>query len=99
RVLVPSYRAADVGLEGAMIAGIMGGYVTGLLSGVLIAIPAQFIGGEALTMPLLAGIGVLGGLLRDMAPDPEEVWRFSPLPDLNIYRFFKEKQNYRHSAF
>ncbi len=28
-------------------------------------------------MPLLAGVGVLGGLLRDLAPDPEEIWRFS----------------------
>ena len=30
-------------------------------------------------MPLLAGIGVLGGLLRDLAPDPDEIWRFSLL--------------------
>ena len=30
-------------------------------------------------MPLLAGVGVLGGLLRDLAPDPEEIWRFSPV--------------------
>jgi two-component system LytT family sensor kinase len=99
RVLVSSYRAADVGLEGCMIAGLLGGYVTGLLSGVLIALPAQIIAGEHLTMPLLAGVGVLGGLLRDVAPDPEEIWHFSPLLDLNIYRFFKAVQNYRHAAY
>jgi len=98
RVLIPTYRAADLGLEACMIAGILGGYVTGLLSGIMIAIPAQ-LAGEYLTMPLLAGVGVLGGLLRDLAPDTEEIWRFSPLPDLNIYRFFKESQNYRRSAF
>ncbi len=31
-------------------------------------------------MPLLPGIGVLGGLLRDLAPNPDEIWRFSLLP-------------------
>src|SRR5688572_463571 len=41
RVVLPVYQAADLGLEGAMIAGILGGYVTGLLSGVLISLPAM----------------------------------------------------------
>jgi two-component system LytT family sensor kinase len=54
---------------------------------------------ERLTMALLAGIGVFGGLLRDCAPDPEDVWRFSPFFDLNIYRFFKESYKYRRTAF
>jgi two-component system, LytTR family, sensor kinase len=38
-------------------------------------------------------------LLRDWAPNPEEVWRISPLPDLNIYRFFAETGDYRRAAF
>src|SRR5436309_15700952 len=50
-------------------------------------------------MPLLAGVGVLGGLLRDFAPSQEEIWRFSPFFDLNIYRFFKESKDYRRTAF
>lgn len=98
RVWLPEYKAADLGLEGSLIAGILGGYVTGLLSGILISIPALLFGHEYLAMPLLAGAGVWGGLLRDIAPDPEAIWRFSPLPDLNIYRFFKG-QDYRHTAF
>jgi len=93
-----AYQAADLGMEGSIIAGIVGGYVTGLLSGVLISLPA-FIHGEYLAMPLLAGVGVLGGLLRDLAPDSEEIWRFSPFFDLNIYRFFKESKDYRRTAF
>ena len=52
-----SYQAVDLGLEGSLIAGILGGYVTGLASGILISIPAM-IKGEYLTMPLLAGLGV-----------------------------------------
>jgi two-component system, LytTR family, sensor kinase len=98
RVVSPTYRAVDLGLEGSLLAGLLGGYVTGLLSGILISIPAM-IDKQHLSMVLLAGVGVLGGLLRDWAPDPEEVWRFSPLPDLNIYRFFTESRNYRRAAF
>jgi len=94
----PSYHGADLGLEGSLLAGLLGGYVTGLTSGVLISLPAMF-NNELLTMPLLAGIGVFGGLLRDCAPDLEDIWRFSPFFDLNIYRFFKEAANYRRTAF
>jgi len=93
-----TYDAADLGLEGSLIAGLLGGYVTGLVSGILISLPALF-GNEWLTLPLLAGVGVLGGLLRDLAASPEDVWRFSPFPDLNIYRFFKEKRNHWRTGF
>lgn len=96
-VAAPNYRAADLGLEGALIAGILGGYVTGLVSGVLISLPAMF-SQEYMSMPMLAGIGVLGGLLRDLAPSPDEIWRFSFF-DLSIYRFFKESKNYQRASF
>jgi two-component system, LytTR family, sensor kinase len=98
RVWSPNYQAADLGLEGSLIAGILGGYVTGLVSGILISAPAVC-NRELLALPLLAGIGVLGGLLRDLAPNPEEIWRFSPFFDLNVYRFFKESRNQRRTAF
>src|SRR6185369_642477 len=39
------------------------------------------------------------GLLRDVAPTKDEIWRFSPFFDLNIYRFFKESKDYRRTAF
>jgi two-component system LytT family sensor kinase len=97
RLLLPNYQVADLGLEGSLIAGILGGYVTGLVSGVLISLPAMF-WGEHLTMPMLAGVGVLGGLLRDLAPHPEEIWRFSFF-DLSIYRFFKESKYYHRASF
>jgi len=99
RVTSKHYYAADLGLEGSLLAGILGGYVTGLVSGILISLPAMFVGREHLTMPLLAGVGVLGGLLRDLATDPEDIWRFSPFPDLNIVRFFRENRNHRRTAF
>jgi two-component system, LytTR family, sensor kinase len=96
-VLMPAYKVADMGLEGSLLAGILGGYVTGLLSGIMISLPAVF-SGDHLAMPLFAGIGVLGGLLRDLAPSPDEIWRFSFF-DLSIYRFFTESKNYRRASF
>ena len=86
RVLNFNYQAVDLGLEGSLIAGMVGGYVTGLLSGVLISLPAVIINGEIMSMPLFAGVGVLGGLLRDIAPEKEDVWRFSPIFSLSPAR-------------
>ena len=34
-------------------------------------------------------MGVLGGLLRDLAPDKEAIWKFSPFPDLSLWRFVR----------
>jgi len=98
RVLTKSYRAVDLGLEGSLLAGVVGGYFTGLVSGVLISLPAMF-AGEWLTMVLFAGVGVLGGLLRDLAPEPEEVWKFSPLLDLSLVRLFRKWSDHRRTAF
>src|SRR5215471_8706401 len=49
-----NYPAVDLGLEGSLIAGILGGYVTGLCSGLLISLPAMCAKGEFLTMTRLA---------------------------------------------
>ena len=72
----------------------VGGYVTGLLSGILISIPAVAIG-ELMTMLLFAGVGVLGGLLRDLAPEKEDVWRFSPIFSLNPRRLLQRTYQLR----
>ncbi len=68
--------------------------MTGLVSGILILIRQR----EYLTMPLLAGLGVLGGLLRDCAADPEDIWRFSPFFDLNLWRFLRQRCSIRWCA-
>ena len=91
------YAAVDLGLEGSLVMGMLGGYVTGLVSGVLISIPAMF-NGELMSMPLLAAVGVLGGLLRDVAPDKEAIWKFSPFPDLTLWRLAR-KRDLRLPAF
>src|ERR1700730_5830337 len=98
RVLNPAYQAVDLGLEGSFLSGLVGGYLTGLMAGALISIPAMF-PGAFMSMPLFAAVGVLGGLLRDIAPDKEEIWRFSPFFDLSLSRLFRLRQDLRRTAF
>ncbi|MEO7653826.1 MAG: histidine kinase [Bryobacteraceae bacterium] len=95
RVVTGSYLAVDLGLEGSLLSGILGGYFTGLISGVIISLPAMF-AGEYLAMPLLAGIGVMGGLVRDCASDTEDIWSFSPLLDL---RYRDRRRALFHTLF
>jgi two-component system LytT family sensor kinase len=96
RVLIPTYQAVDLGLEGSFLSGLVGGYVTGLVSGFLISLPAVF-HHELMAMPLFAGVGVLGGLMRDLAPESEDVWRFSPFFDFALLRFLR--QSLRSTGF
>ena len=98
RVATTTYRAVDLGLEGSLLAGILGGYITGLISGVLISIPAMW-SHEYMSMALFAGVGVLGGLLRDLAPNPEEIWRFSPFYDLSLWRMIGRSEPVRTRLF
>ncbi|HEY2845262.1 MAG TPA: sensor histidine kinase [Bryobacteraceae bacterium] len=83
-----AYQAVDLGMEGSLVMGMLGGYVTGLVAGVCIAIPALF-ESRPLTMLLFAAAGVMGGLLRDLAPDKEFIWKFTPDPTLASVRLLR----------
>lgn len=83
-----AYQAVDLGMEGSLVMGMLGGYVTGLLAGVFIAIPSLF-ESKPLTILLFAAAGVMGGVLRDLAPDKEFIWKFTPFPDLAIVRLLR----------
>jgi two-component system LytT family sensor kinase len=97
RIVTNSYQAVDLGLEGSLVMGMLGGYVTGLLAGVLISVPAM-VHGELLSMPLFAAAGIMGGLLRDLAPDKEFLWRFTMFPDVALFRLLR-KGDLRLPAF
>src|ERR1700712_3143127 len=45
-----NYSALDLGLEGSLLAGITGGYVCGLFTGIIVAIPAMW-NGELAALP------------------------------------------------
>lgn len=83
------YPAIDLALEGAQIAGMLGGYVSGLVTGLCVSVPAMF-NGKYMSMPLFAAAGILGAVMHDLAPQKEDIWYFSPFIDLNLYRLFKQ---------
>jgi len=89
RALTNQYPAIDLALEGATIAGLLGGYVSGLITGLCVSLP-DMVAGKWMSMPLFAAAGIIGGLMHDLAPRREDIWHFSPFVDLNLYRFFKQ---------
>ncbi len=93
-----TYKGVDLALEGTLVLGMVAGYIAGLVGGILVAFPAMF-AGELMTMPLLAGVGVLGGLLRDLAPEKEDIWRFSPFFDLSIWKLLRKRPDLSRATF
>jgi two-component system, LytTR family, sensor kinase len=68
------------------------------VGGMIISIPAM-LHGEILSLPVFALVGLGGGLLRDSASKKEEIWRFSPFPDVNLYRVFQHGREMRSALF
>jgi two-component system, LytTR family, sensor kinase len=83
RLVSPAYRFADLSLEGAFLMGLLGGRVVGPIGGALITIPA-LMAHEWLAMPAAATAGLLGGLIRQLIPDKEDLWNLGPFTFLNI---------------
>src|SRR5882724_9485617 len=77
------YSFADLSLEGAFLMGLLGGRVVGPIGGAIITIPA-LLSHEWLAMPAASTAGLLGGLIRQMIPNKEEIWNFGPFTLLNI---------------
>jgi two-component system LytT family sensor kinase len=87
--ILSHYPYIDLTLEGAVIAGMLGGYVSGLITGLCVSIPDMF-SGKFMSMPLFAAAGIIGALMHDLAPRKEDIWSFSPFVDLNLYRFLRQ---------
>ncbi|HUJ95259.1 MAG TPA: histidine kinase [Terriglobales bacterium] len=88
RFTAKSFVAGDLSFETAIVLGIIGGRLTGVLGGLLLALPAT-LHGELATLPFNVLCGFVAGQLRNLAPDPEEIWSFSPFIDLSIYRLIR----------
>jgi two-component system, LytTR family, sensor kinase len=79
------YRFADLMLEGSFLLGLMGGRVLGPVGGSLIGLPA-LLGHEWIAVPVAAAAGLLGGLIRHVMPNRDDVWHFGPFTFLSIPR-------------
>jgi len=83
-----SFLAGDLSFETAIVLGVIGGRLTGVLGGALVGLPA-LLHGEWATMPFTVICGLVAGQLRDFTPDKEDIWSFSPFIDLSIYRMIR----------
>jgi two-component system LytT family sensor kinase len=76
------YDAADLTLEGALLAGLIAGPYTGALVGALVSFPA-LLAGEFIALPFAVGCGFAGGGLREACPK-ETIWQFTPFVFLDL---------------
>jgi two-component system LytT family sensor kinase len=94
RVLV-GYAFADLSLEGSFLLGLMGGRFAGAAGALLITFPA-FFRSEWFLVGLCALAGLLGGLIREIYPNKDEVWAFGPFPYIAFPRWlatlFRERR-------
>jgi two-component system, LytTR family, sensor kinase len=91
--VILQYQAPDLGMEGAILAGVLGGAVSGMVAGALAAFP-PLLHHELLALPFLVAAGAMGGFARSLAASKDDIWHFSPFFDLNLYRWFRKRFGY-----
>jgi two-component system LytT family sensor kinase len=74
--LLLNYKAADLTLEGAFLAGLVAGPYAGAIVGLMVGLP-PLANGELIALPFAVGCGFAGGGLRELCPK-EAIWHFSP---------------------
>jgi two-component system LytT family sensor kinase len=85
RVRVANFLAADISFEATAILGLLLGPWWAMLGGVALALPAAK-HGEYLALPVNLAVAAVFGAYRRIAGE-ENIWSFSPLIDLSIYRW------------
>jgi two-component system, LytTR family, sensor kinase len=84
RVLL-NYDAADLTLEGALLAGLIAGPYTGAIVGLSMSLPA-LAAGEYGAPFFAVGCGFAGGGFREACPK-EDIWDFSPFVIFSLPRY------------
>jgi two-component system LytT family sensor kinase len=85
RVRVPNFYAADISFEATILMGLLLGPAPAMLGGAALSLPAVW-HGEYWTLPVnLAVAAIIGAFGR--FTDREDVWSFSPMIDLSLYRW------------
>ena len=82
--LLLNYKAADLTLEGAFLAGLIAGPYAGAIVGALLGLP-PLASGEFIALPFAVGSGFAGGGLRELCPK-ESIWHFSPFVFTGLHR-------------
>ena len=87
RTKVSNFLAADISFETVILLGLLLGPGWAMLGGCVLSIPALF-HHEYLALPFNAGLGLAAGLLGRFL-EPEEIWSFTPLVDLSLWRWVR----------
>jgi two-component system, LytTR family, sensor kinase len=85
RTTVPNFLAADLSFETTILLGILVGPLAAMAGGATLAIPA-LLHHEYWSLPVNLAVAAIAGAFGRFA-DPEDVWSFSPMIDLSIYRW------------
>jgi two-component system LytT family sensor kinase len=85
RVRVPNFLAADLSFEGAILIGLVLGPGAALVGGAVLSLPAVW-HGEYWTLPVNLVVAAIAGAFGRIT-DREDIWSFSPMIDLSIYRW------------
>ncbi len=85
RVSVPNFLAADLSFEATILLGLLLGPWAAVVGGATLAVPAM-LHGEFWSLPVNLLVAVVAGGFRQLT-DAEDVWSFSPMIDLSVYRW------------
>jgi two-component system LytT family sensor kinase len=85
RVTVPNFLAADLSFETTILIGVLVGPLAAMAAGTALAVPA-LANHEYWSLPVNLIVAAVAGAFGRIA-DPEEIWSFSPMIDLSIYRW------------
>jgi two-component system, LytTR family, sensor kinase len=94
RVTVPNFLAADISFEATILLGLILGPAYAALGGAAMALPAV-LHHEYWALPVSLLVAAVAGSFSAFA-DEEDIWLFSPLIDLSIYRWFKRNVRRPH---
>jgi len=94
RVRVPNFLAADLSFEATAILGLLLGPGAAMLGGIALAIPAMG-HHEYLALPVNLLVAAIFGAYRRFAGE-ENIWSFSPLIDLSLYRWVRRTVSWPH---
>jgi len=94
RVRVANFLAADLSFQATAILGLLLGPWSAMLGGALLALPAMK-HHEFFALPVNLAVALMFGAFRRFA-DEEDIWSFSPLIDLSIYRWVMRTVSHPH---
>ncbi|HEY0264995.1 MAG TPA: histidine kinase [Granulicella sp.] len=92
RAVVPNFLAADISFEASILLGVLIGPLSAMAGGIALAMPAV-LHHEYLALPVNVAVAAISGAFGQFV-DVEDVWSFSPMIDLSIYRWVT--RNLRH---